>query len=161
MRGDGPGLTLVLLYLGLPLALLAVALLAGSLIAVRWDSRLTRREAALAHLVVTTTRSLPDAGALVSAGLVVGCCVGCIDHSRRFAGRLRRLLGGELSSWTRSLARSRREAVVRMLEEAARLGATHVVGVRLEASGLLAVEQQRRGITPIEFVAWGTALRRG
>ena len=56
------------------------------------------------------------------------------------------------------LERGRREAIVRMKEEARRNGATSVVHVRLETASLSEDFSGRRPWFSAEFIAYGTAL---
>ena len=158
-HGEYTSLLLGLIYGGLPLALLILALFSGLFTGRRWDRDLDARQVSLRHLVVTTERSLPAGPPVELLGTCLGCCVGSIDHFRRLRGRLRSLVGGELRPWSVILARCRREATVRMLEEARRLGASHVLCVRFETSTLAAVEE-RGGVSAVEFLAYGTAVRR-
>jgi uncharacterized protein YbjQ (UPF0145 family) len=150
-------------YVVLPLASFIVTSLitfiTGRVIARRWDADLDRRERALSSLTVTTCRWAAG-GSVETVGLCVGCCVGAIDRWRRFTGSVRMMFGGELEGWTPILARARRAAMVRMLERAHGLGATDVVNVRLETSSLRSVESGSKGVSPVEFVAYGTALVR-
>ncbi len=82
------------------------------------------------------------------------------DYFKRVAASLKSLVGGNLVAATRSLLeRGRREAIVRMKQQARRLGATHVVNVRLETASLSEDWSGRRPMFSAEFIAYGTALR--
>src|SRR6185503_14548799 len=70
------------------------------------------------------------------------------------------LVGGNLRSYETLLERGRREAIVRMKQQARRLGATHVVNVRLETASLSEDWSGRRPLFSAEFIAYGTALVR-
>ena len=68
-------------------------------------------------------------GELVMGGVVLGS-----DRGKQVVAQLRSLLGGEVRSFQKILVRARREARLRMLEEARRIGADCVVNVRFETS---------------------------
>jgi uncharacterized protein YbjQ (UPF0145 family) len=80
------------------------------------------------------------------------------DYFKRVAAALKSLLGGRLVAYESLLERGRREAIVRMKEQARRLGATQIVTMRLETSSLSEDWSARRPMFSAEFIAYGTAL---
>ena len=80
------------------------------------------------------------------------------DYFKRVAASLKSLVGGNIRSYESLLERGRREAIVRMKQEARRLGATEVVNVRLETASLSEDWSGRRPMFSAEFIAYGTAL---
>ena len=68
-------------------------------------------------------------------------------------------MGGEMKSAQKLMNRARREALVRLLEQADRRGATEVWNVRFGFSNISQM-RGRRGAMQVEILAWGTAVRR-
>lgn len=85
-------------------------------------------------MIVTTTETLPGRRVDRSLGLVRGNTIRARHLGRDILAVLRMLVGGEIGEYTKMMAESREQAVDRMLEEAERLGANAVVGVRFTTS---------------------------
>jgi uncharacterized protein YbjQ (UPF0145 family) len=83
-------------------------------------------------------------------GLVRGSTARSRNIARDITAGLKNLVGGEVMSYTKLMADAREEAIYRMQEDAARMGATMVVGVRFASSMV------SQGVS--EMVAWGTAV---
>lgn len=90
------------------------------------------------------------------AELVTGSVVISVDYFKRFVAGLRNLVGGRVTSYESLLDRARREAVLRMKEEAEALGAMYVFNVKLETSSIS--QNARSGLGSVEVLAYGTAL---
>ena len=88
--------------------------------------------------------------------LVAGNVVISVDYFKRFIAGLRNLLGGRITSYESLLDRARREALLRMKEEAHKLGAEMVFNIKLETSGIH--QGGRNSIGSVEVLAYGTAL---
>jgi len=73
-----------------------------------------------------------------------------------FCAKFRKIFGGEFQSLGRMMERARREAALRMIEEAAKLGATAVCNVRYETSTISG--SKPGSISGSEVIAYGTAL---
>jgi len=141
----------------LPIALIALGFFAGRIVEASHLRALDRREKELSGVVACNLRTPPaglaDAeGSLVSGSVVIGS-----DYFKTFAAGLRKLVGGEIRSFERMMARARREALCRMLEEARARGATAVINVRFETSSIGAVGGPN-AMPMAEVVAYGTAL---
>lgn len=89
--------------------------------------------------------------------LVLGSVVISADYFKRFIAVLRMLVGGRLNTYETLLDRARREAILRMREEAEALGATTVFNVKLQTASI-AGRSARAGVACLEVVAYGTAL---
>lgn len=115
------------------------------------------REQRLNGLPAVVTR-IPPTDAVYQAELVSGSVVVSVDYFKRFIAALRNLVGGRVTSYESLLDRARREAMLRMKEEAEALGADYVFNVKLETSR---ISQNARGnIGSVEVLAYGTALIR-
>lgn len=157
-----PGVAFLLLTLGVlviaPLVLAVVFALVGHAREQRHIAELNAREAALAHVVVTDLRS-PGDGAR-SGALVAGAAVIASDWGKQFVAQLRKLIGGEIRSYQSLLSRARREARLRMIEEALAMGSTEVHNVRYETSTIGAQSTANTGMAITEIVCYGTAVTR-
>lgn len=118
---------------------------------------LAEREKKYLGIVVLDTPTVPAGITAVRGELVTGSVVQASDLLKTWLMGWRALFGGEMVSIGRVLTRARREALLRLKEDANRLGATVVVNVRFETS-TLGQARGRRGLPTSEIVAYGTAL---
>ena len=121
---------------------------------------LARREAAVAGMVVSNLSAVLDPGSVRRAFFVSGDAVIATDYFRSIAAELRNIVGGEVRAFERLMARARREAGARMLEQARRLGATEVWNVRFETSNVRSANRRNAAVS-VEVFAFGTAVVRG
>jgi len=101
-------------------------------------------------VMVTTTEYLPGYRIKKVLGMVSGSVVRARHLGRDILASLRNIVGGEIKEYTELLARSREEAVKRMVEKAKGLGANAVIGVRFTTSAIMS--------GAAEVVAYGTAV---
>lgn len=146
-----------LFYLGLTVVLLALGLVIGGAAEAAHLRRLGVRERALAHIVVSDMRRLPANWEAVDGVLVSGEAVIATDYFKVFVASLRNLFGGRVRSYETLVERARREAIVRMLQQAQAAGANVVWSVRIETSTIQGKQQGKSG--GIEVLAYGTALK--
>lgn len=143
----------------LPIAILLIlGFSVGTLVERAHFKRLAAREAALADIMVTDLRTVPVGYDAKVCGLVTGEVVIASDYFKTFAAGLRKLVGGELRTFESLMVRARREALVRMLESARRLGANHVANVRFATSNIGSM-RRNRAAAMVEMYAYGTAMR--
>ncbi len=116
---------------------------------------LHQREEDLSHITISTVKKLPEG--YVSSAFVTGNVVISIDYFKRIAAALRTLVGGRIGSYTTLIERARREAILRMKEQAQENGASHVANVRIETSSVFQNASQQLG--SLEVYAYGTALK--
>ena len=150
----------VIIQVGVFVILLAIGLFAGRANERKHFRELVDNEDAVSDIEIFGGRGAADAGAFQRGTLVVGSVVIAEDYFKRVAASLKSLVGGNLRSYESLLERGRREAIVRMKQEARRLGAKHVVNVRLETASLSEDWSAQRPIFSAEFIAYGTALVR-
>lgn len=122
------------------------------ILARRHEMRLRRKEAG-PRLFVSTDKSLPKAataGKLVSASVVV-------SHAfiRRFPIIFRRIIGGEIPVLGRSLARARRDVLLRLEDQARAAGCNAIYSLRLATTGIGGSEDDAM---KFEILAYGTAV---
>ena len=142
------------------LVLLAVGVFAGRANERKHYRELQKAEDDLRDIAVSNGSAPGEAGTFTGGTLVVGSVVIAEDFFKRVAASLKSLVGGNLRAYETLLERGRREAIVRMKQEARRLGATHVVNVRLETASLSEDWSGRQPMFSAEFIAYGTALVR-
>jgi uncharacterized protein YbjQ (UPF0145 family) len=148
----------VIVQLGIFVVLLAVGLFAGRANERKHFRELAANEERLRDIATSSGRGDWEHGTFRRGVLVVGSVVIAEDYFKRVAAALKSLVGGNIRSYESLLERGRREAIVRMKEEARRIGATHVANVRLETASLSEDWSGGRPMFSAEFVAYGTAL---
>lgn len=120
-------------------------------------TNLIQREKKMNQLPALASRMPPTDGNYDQA-LVSGSVVIANDYFKSFVSGLRNLFGGKIRTYETLLDRARREAVLRMKEQAKALGAEMVFNVKYETSNISG--QYSRKLPIIEVHAYGTALRK-
>lgn len=137
--------------------LLLVGLICGRIVERRHYASIIQRESRPGQVMIFPSRTPPPQVRIVDIQLVTGSVVVSVDYFKRFVAGLRMLIGGRLNTHESLLDRARREALLRMREEAAALGADLVFNVRLETAAI-AGRVQQQGTGSVEVLAYGTAL---
>lgn len=101
-------------------------------------------------MILSTTYSVPGHTMTTHHGLVRGNTIRARHLGRDIVAGLRAVVGGEISDYTKMMAESREQALDRMVEEARRVGANAVVGVRFTTSSVM------QGAS--EILVYGTAV---
>ena len=91
------------------------------------------------------------------AQLFVGSVVVANDYFKTLTSALRNLVGGRILVYESLVDRGRREALLRMKEEAIGWGASQIINVRFETSNIGG--QTGNGLAAVEIMAYGTAIR--
>lgn len=139
--------------LWLPLGLLLLGYGAGRMQERQHFSSIRRREAELQHVLALSTRYVPEGVPARDARLVSGGVVISSDYFKTFVAGFRAFFGGRFRGYETLLERARREALLRLKENAQAAGSTLVIGVRFETTRIAGSS------TPsIEVLAFGTAL---
>jgi len=102
-------------------------------------------------MLVATTDQLPGREVKEILGIVFGSCVQTKHLGKDIGAGLRSVVGGEAKGYTELMEEARRTAMQRMIEDAKRLGADAVVGMRY------ATAQTMHGAA--ELIAFGTAVK--
>jgi uncharacterized protein YbjQ (UPF0145 family) len=114
------------------------------------------REQQLVSILAFSERLPPVSNTPRKVALVGGSVVVSVDYFKRVAASLRNIFGGRVMALETLLERARREAILRMKQEAADLGAAMVVNVKLETSS---ISKGKKGqVGAVEVYAYGTAL---
>jgi uncharacterized protein YbjQ (UPF0145 family) len=83
--------------------------------------------------------------------VVTGSTIRSKNFVSDFGQGLKSIVGGELTSYTDMMEKARRQATQRMVDEAVRLGADAVIGVRYATSAIMA--------QAAEVLVYGTAIK--
>lgn len=110
-----------------------------------------KREAEYAKLPAIATKH-PPVDIPYRQNLVAGNVVVASDYFKSFVASLVNVFGGRVRAFEPLLDRGRREALLRLKEEAAKHNATMVFNVKYETSRI------GGRVTTIEVLAYGTAL---
>ncbi len=102
-------------------------------------------------MIMTNVNTVPGKKIVEHFGIVQGSTVRAKHVGRDFMASLKNLVGGELKGYTELLQDSRKEAMKRMEEQAALMGANAVVNIRFATSSVA------QGAA--ELFAYGTAVR--
>ena len=79
-----------------------------------------------------------------------------VDYFKRFVAGLRNLVGGRITTYETLLDRARREAILRMKEQAHGLGGYIVFNVKLETASIS--KGRKNTVGSVEVLAYGTAF---
>ncbi len=139
------------------LGLIALGYISGTLIEKRHYRRIHEREKAFLSLPAVTLKSVdyPDEK-IASAHLVTGSVVISIDYFKKFLAGLRMIFGGTVKSYETLIDRARREAVLRLKEDAG--DADVIVNLRIETSSV-GKNAHKKSVGSLEAVAYGTAIK--
>jgi uncharacterized protein YbjQ (UPF0145 family) len=144
--------------LGIPLALLVVAYFTGTALERRHYASIRERELRWRSLPTITFRSVPPGWKVTECTLITGSVVISVDYFKRFLSGLRMIFGGRVKAYETLLDRARREALLRLKEDAVERGYHAVLNVRLETCRLANARNNER-IAGIEVLAYGTGVK--
>lgn len=118
------------------------------------------REKQLIKLPAVTLKTPPTIKQYeTNAALVSGSVVISIDFFKQFLASLKLLFGGRLTTYESLLDRARREALLRLKEQARIRKAFIILNTRIETASISKSSGRREGsIGSVEVVAYGTAL---
>jgi len=143
------------------LFLLALAFTIGGVVERAHFRRIEQRERELGDIQRTDVRTLPAGADAELCGLVTGEVVIASDYFKTFVANFRKMIGGNLRTYESLMDRARREALLRMLDEARQKGANYVANVRFASSniGSGSNTKRRRFAAMVEMYAYGTAYQ--
>lgn len=149
----------VFVNFGLPLLALMIAYFIGSYLEKKHFRSIREREAQAHGFPVVTFNSMPKDWHVNSASLVSGSIVISLDYFKRIIAGLKAIVGGRIKTYEPLLERARREALLRMTEEAKAQGFDAIFNVRLETSRLANASRDGKGVAGVEMLAFGTAVK--
>ncbi len=149
---------LELFILIIPLFFLLLGFFCGRMAEWAHYKNLDQRENELAHFLLSDLKTFPGGSdPTQGAAHVMGQVVIATDYMKTFLANFRKIVGGEMKSYHSLMIRGRREAVLRMQEEAHRLGYNAICNVRVGFSAIGGIA--KKGPPMIEVFASGTAYR--
>ena len=121
-------------------------------------SSLERRESELRDIVVLSTKHIPPSAEIVNDPFVTGTVVISHDYYLGVLALIRKLFGGRIVSYEKLVERARREAILRLKEDARSRGSKAVYNLRLETASVS--KGQSQTIVTVEVFAYGTAIKK-
>ena len=103
------------------------------------------------QMIITNTETVPQREIIEILGIARGSTVRARNVGRDIFAGLKSIIGGEIEEYTKLQAQSREQAMQRLIQDAAQLGADAVVNVRFNTSQIM------QGAS--EMLAYGTAVK--
>lgn len=138
------------------LTLLVLGYVFGQLAERRHFKSIRLREKEYRDVLCFSERFPPWQAPVPDVALVAGNVVISIDYFKRITAGLRMFFGGNVTAYETLIERARREAVLRMKEDAIEKGASSIFNVKLETASITKGRGQQVGA--VEVYAYGTAL---
>ncbi len=145
--------------LGVLLTLLALGYIFGQRAEKRHFKSIIEREKATLDIPIVTLKTPPlIKHNRLHTELVSGNVVISIDFFKKFVASLKMLFGGKITPYESLLDRARREALLRMKEQAQLSSAFVVMNARVETSSISKNSRRRNSVGAVEVLAYGTAV---
>jgi len=138
----------------LAVVIILIGYLSGKAVEKKHYSSIRKREALTRKFPVTGVKALPQSA--VAGDLVVGHVVLSPDSFKSFLMGFYDFFGGRIRSYESLLDRARREAILRMKEQAIAKNAKMVINMKLEEVPIN--KDQRKQTLAVVMVAYGTAI---
>ena len=122
----------------------------------RHYASIRQREEDLAPILLFSARLPPELALRRESRLVSGNAVISVDYFKAFVAGLRGLVGGRVTSYESLLDRARREALLRLKEDARALAPCKVFNIKVETSRISMGGGNLIGT--VEVLAYGTAV---
>jgi|SRR3989344_716414 len=103
------------------------------------------------RIIITTIEDVAGRTIAKTLGIVRGNTVRAKHIGRDIMAGLKQIVGGEIKGYTEMITEARNEATLRMVQEAKKLGADAIVGVRYTTSAVMP--------NASEILAYGTAVK--
>ncbi len=101
-------------------------------------------------MLLSTTETINDKKIVKHLGLVRGNTIRARHIGRDIMAVLRNIVGGEVTDYTKMMAEAREQSLDRMVEEAQKLGANAIVGVKFSTTEMMQ--------HAAEIMVYGTAV---
>lgn len=102
-------------------------------------------------MILTTSNQIPGKEIREALGLVKGNTIRAKHIGKDILAGLRNIVGGEIKEYTEALSEAREVALKRMIEDAEKLGAEAIVGIRFTTSQIMG--------GAAELLVYGTAVK--
>lgn len=140
------------------LTLLALGFFWGNYAEQRHFREIETREKQMEHIVLVNGQSKPPFPEADRAMLLVGQVVIANDYFKLIVAWWRKVFGGRIMAYENLLERGRREAVLRLKEQAVAHGATRILNVRFVTSCMYNQYHDKQS-GAVEVLAYGTGVR--
>ena len=140
----------LIIYLLITIVLLSIGYFIGKDIERKHFMSILQRERDLSHIVAFSAKKVPDT--FSNQFLVKGSVVVSSDYFKQFMSAWRMFFGGRMQSYETMLERARREAVLRMKQEAEYGNANAIFNVKLETSVLSDQSSQNGAIGVVSIL---------
>jgi len=120
---------------------------------------LSRREQAFENFPIYNWRRAPEGYDVIQTALVTGAVVISEDVWKRLLARLKNIVGGNIKSYETLMDRARREACLRMLENAKLNEADAVINLRYSTADMTTQADNRASPMGVEVFVFGTAVK--
>ncbi|NPA73627.1 MAG: YbjQ family protein [Epsilonproteobacteria bacterium] len=138
------------------LTLLFIGYIVGNFLEKRHYKSIRKREEETLDLpLIMLKKPLNDDG-IYECKLVSGSVVISIDYFKKFIAYLINIFGGSIGVYETLLDRARREAILRMKEDAK--GASEIINLRIETSSIS--KNSAKSVGSVEIIAYATAIYR-
>lgn len=114
------------------------------------------REKQFHKVMLISSKYAPDEVSEQHSILLTGSVVISVDYFKRFLAALRGLFGGPIISYETLLDRARREAILRLKEQAYRKGSRMIVNLKFETASIS--KGKKDTIGSVEVLAYATAF---
>ncbi|MCA9361401.1 YbjQ family protein [Candidatus Kaiserbacteria bacterium] len=102
-------------------------------------------------MILTTTEKIPNKEVIEILGIARGSTVRARNVGRDITAVFKNIVGGEIDEYTKLQAEAREQALQRMTNDAEKMGADAIVGVRITTSMITT--------GAAEISAYGTAVK--
>ncbi len=135
--------------------LLAIGYAVSSYIEKRHYNSIIEREKELEDIIVIASKNIPENAEPVD--LVLGSVVVGSDYFKRFVAWVVGIFGGRISVYESLLDRARREALLRLKDDASLNNADAIINVKFTTATLNNIHI--KSATMVEVMAYGTAVK--
>jgi len=136
--------------------LMTVGYVSGTILEKRHLSSIREREKQMVSLPAIMLKRPLHEEEIKEVKLVGGSVVISIDYFKKIVASLANLFGGNIATYETLIDRARREAILRMKEEAK--DASEIINIRIETSSIS--KNANRNVGAVEVLAYGTAVWR-
>ncbi len=137
------------------LILLIVGYISGTVLEKRHYKKIREKEELFKTLPTIALKKPLNMTNIKSSRLVSGNVVISIDYFKKFLAYLINFFGGNISSYETLLDRARREAILRLKEDAK--DASEIINIKIETSS---ITKNTKSVGAVEVLAYGTAIYR-
>jgi len=138
------------------LVLTTIGYISGTILEKKHLKSIQEREEALVNLPTIMLKKPLNDTQVKESKLVNGSVVISIDYFKKVVASLANLFGGNIPTYETLVDRARREAILRMKDDAS--DASEIINVRIETSSIS--KNANRNIGAVEVLAYGTAIWR-